>query len=60
MRSVPGVGIELRYLWNDDVRATHVYKNSVDLAAAAGAKREELLKSGWADAPPHWQQGPLA
>lgn len=51
-RSVPGVGVELRYIWNDDTRATQVYRNTVELAAAASAKREELIASGWVDVPP--------
>ena len=52
---MPGVGIELRFLWNDDTRATQIYRDSVELAAAATAKRKELFAAGWADAPPHWQ-----
>jgi hypothetical protein len=54
-RAVPGVGIELRFLWNDDTRATQVYRTEAELAAAATAKREELIAAGWVDAPPHWQ-----
>jgi hypothetical protein len=42
-RAVAGVGIELRFLWNDDTRATQVYSSRVELANAANAKREELL-----------------
>ena len=60
MRLVPGVGVELRFLWNDDTRATQVYKSTDDLAAAAKAKREELIATGWVDAPPHWSQGPIS
>jgi hypothetical protein len=52
IRTVPGIGVELRFVWNDDTRATKVYRNSVELAAAASAKREELLAVGWVDAPP--------
>jgi len=54
-RAVPGVGVELRFLWNDDTRSTQVYRNSVELAAAASAKRDELIAAGWTEAPPHWQ-----
>ena len=54
-RAVAGVGGELRFIWNDDTRSTQVYSNSVELAAAASAKREELIAAGWVDAPPHWQ-----
>ena len=51
-RSVPGVGVELRFTWNDDTRSTQVYRNVIELAAVANAKREELIAAGWADAPP--------
>jgi hypothetical protein len=51
---MPGVGVELRFLWNDDARSTQVYRNSVELAATASAKLEELIAAGWVDAPPHW------
>jgi hypothetical protein len=54
-RQVPGVGIELRYLWNDEVRGTQVFRNSVELAEAASKKREELSAAGWIDQPmPTW------
>jgi len=52
-RSVPGVGVELRFIWNDDTRETQGYRNVIELAAAASAKREALLAAGWVDAPPH-------
>lgn len=32
---------------NDDTRETKVYRNVVDLAAAANQKREELIGRGW-------------
>ena len=51
MRFVPGVGVELRFLWNDDTRATQVYRSGEELAAAASAKREELIANGWTDVP---------
>jgi len=59
-RSVPGVGIDLRFLWNDDTRETKVYRDSLELATAANAKREELIVAGWTDAPPHWNAGGLS
>jgi len=52
-RAVAGVGVELRFIWNDDTRSTQVYGNTVQLAAAASAKRDELIAAGWTDAPPH-------
>ena len=42
-RAVHNVGVELRFLWNDDTRSTQVYRISVELAAAASAKREESV-----------------
>jgi hypothetical protein len=33
--AVPGVGVELRFLWKADTRSTQVYRNSVELAAAS-------------------------
>jgi hypothetical protein len=51
-RTVQGVGIGLVYRCNDEVRESLTFANSVELAAAAGAKRKELLVSGWVDAPP--------
>ncbi len=53
-RKVPGVGIELRFLWNEDTRETKVYRDSVELATAANEKRQELIGRGWVDAPPMW------
>ena len=54
-RQVPGVGIELRYLWDDEVRATQLYRNSVELAEAASKKRDELMANGWIEQPmPEW------
>lgn len=54
-RKVLGVGIELRFLWNDDTRETKVYRNTDELAAAAGEKRAELIERGWIpELPPMW------
>ena len=50
-RQVPGVGIELRYLWDDEFRQSQVFRNSVELAEAASKKREELMANGWIDQP---------
>ena len=58
-RTIPGIGVELRFLWNDDTRATQVYRNTVELAQAASAKREELIAAGWRDMPPSWDMGPM-
>ena len=57
--SVPGVGDKFRFIWNDDTRSTQIYRNVLELAAAASQKRQNLIGRGWVDAPPHWAQGPL-
>ena len=51
-RTVPGVGIELRFVWDDDTRVSQVCRNTIELAAAASAKREDLRADGWVDARP--------
>ena len=51
-RRIPGIGVELRFLWNDDTRETKVYRSVTELAAAASQKREELIGRGWTDVPP--------
>jgi hypothetical protein len=53
-RTIPSIGVELRFLWNDDTRETKVYRNTGELAAAAIQKREQLVGQGWADVPPMW------
>ena len=50
-RTVPGVGVELRYEWSGELRQSQVYRNGEELAAAANAKREELIANGWAEVP---------
>jgi hypothetical protein len=50
-REIPGVGIELRYLWDDELRQSRVYRSEEELAKAANAKHAELLANGWTDAP---------
>ena len=52
-RPMPGVGVELRFVGDDDTRSTQIFQDVVVLAAAASAKRDELIASGWRDAPPH-------
>ena len=50
-REIAGVGIELRYLWDDELRQSQVYRNSEALAEAANAKRDELIVNGWSEVP---------
>ena len=45
-REIPGVGIELRYIWDDELRQSHRYRNKEELATAASAKRDELIANG--------------
>ena len=48
---VDGIGLELRYEWNGDLRASQVFKTWEELEAlAAEEKRRELEAKGWAAA----------
>lgn len=51
-RHIPGVGVELRFLWDDEVRDTRVFRSSIALAEAASRKREELRADGWVEQAP--------
>jgi hypothetical protein len=51
IRQVPGRGVELRFCWQGELRASQVYDAADALAAAVAAKRAELLDAGWVDAP---------
>ena len=51
-RTVAGVGIELRFMWNSELRQSQVYRDPAEAAAASSAKRKELVGRGWADVPP--------
>jgi hypothetical protein len=50
-REIAGVGIELRYYWDEELRQSQVYRNGEELAAAASVKREQLIANGWTDVP---------
>lgn len=50
-RAVAGRGVELRFLWQGELRSSQVYDDTAALHAAAEAKRAELLEVGWRDAP---------
>jgi hypothetical protein len=47
VRGVSGIGVELRLLWNGELRASQVYRVSMELEAAAEEKRRELEAKGW-------------
>ena len=47
MRSIHGIGLELRFAWNGDLRWSQVYRDPADLREHAEAKRTELVQRGW-------------
>jgi hypothetical protein len=47
VRSVAGVGFELRLLYDGKLRRSQVYRLAGDLESEAGAKRLELVGRGW-------------
>ena len=42
VRAIDGIGLELRYEWNGDLRSSQVFKAWDALEQAAGQKRAEL------------------
>jgi len=51
VRPIDGIGIELRYEWNGDMRVSQVFKSWPELEAAADEKRRDLEARGWQSAP---------
>ena len=49
VRPIEGVGVELRYEWNGELRVSQVFKAWDALEAAATEKRRELKERGWSD-----------
>lgn len=49
VRTVDGVGVELRYEWNGELRESRVFRTREELAAAAGEKQKALREKGWLD-----------
>jgi hypothetical protein len=47
VRAIDGIGLELRYEWNGELRASQVFKAWDELEAAAEEKRRELEAKGW-------------
>jgi hypothetical protein len=50
VRAIDGIGLELRFEWNADLRASQVFKTWGELEAPAADKRRELEAKGWAAA----------
>jgi hypothetical protein len=48
VRAIGGIGLELRYEWDGDLRVSQMFKMWDDLEAVAGEKRRELQSKGWA------------
>jgi hypothetical protein len=49
VRALDSIGLELRYEWNGDLRASQVFKAWAELEQAADEKRRELEARGLAD-----------
>ena len=45
------MGVELRFLWNGELRQSKVYRDAGELASDADVKRRALLEQGWRDVP---------
>src|SRR6187399_1283354 len=47
VRPIEGIGVELRYHWDDELRVSQVFTAWEALEAAAAEKRRELESRGW-------------
>ena len=47
VRPIEGIGVELRYDWNGELRVSQMFKSWEALEAAANEKRRELEARGW-------------
>jgi len=47
IRRVPGIGLELRYALDGELRTSRVHRDTSALAAAAEAKRIDMATKGW-------------
>lgn len=50
VRTIEGIGFELRYIWDGDLRVSEVFRDWAALAEAAAVKRRELEARGWTSA----------
>jgi len=46
-RVIDGVGLELRFLWDGELRASDVKREPADVERVAAEKRAELEARGW-------------
>ena len=47
VRPIDGIGLELRFEWDGDLRVSQVFRSWNDLEAVAAEKRRELEAPGW-------------
>jgi len=47
VRPIDGIGIELRYEWNGELRVSQMFRSWQELEAVATDKRRELEARGW-------------
>lgn len=47
VRGIDGIGFELRYVWDGELRVSEVFREWAALDQAAAAKRRELEARGW-------------
>ncbi len=47
VRPIEGIGVELRFEWNGELRVSQVFKTWDALEAAAAGKHSELEGRGW-------------
>ena len=46
-RAIDGIGLELRYMWNGELRVSEMFRDWATLEAAAAEKQRELEARGW-------------
>jgi hypothetical protein len=46
-RRVPGIGLELRYALDGELRSSQVHRDAATLAMDAEGKRREVEATGW-------------
>jgi hypothetical protein len=51
VRPIEGIGVELRFEWNGDLRVSQMFKSLEALEAAATEKRQKLEPRGWHSEP---------
>lgn len=47
IRRVPGIGLELRYALDGELRSSQVHRDTATLVADAEGKRSEMEAKGW-------------